>query len=74
MDAMEQATSPQLVFPPQVAFSWTLRSARAQRSRSKTRPPGIPYRILGTAADDRELAAVRAFCEEHRLNLELAQA
>jgi hypothetical protein len=63
-------TPPELVFPPQVPFSWTLRGARARRL-NEGRNGGVRYRIAGVAAGDDELAALAAFCEEHGARLEL---
>jgi hypothetical protein len=64
-------TPPELIFPPQYPFSWTLRGARAQRLRAKKTPAGTRYRATGWARDEAELAAVLAFCEEHGARFEL---
>jgi hypothetical protein len=68
---MEASHSPQpsdLVFPPQAAFSWTLRWARAHRSE-RARPATRTYRIAGSAASDEELAAAVAFCNRYGASL-----
>jgi hypothetical protein len=64
-------TPSELVFPPQVAFSWTLRGARAQKLRQIGTGRSVRYRIAGEATDADELAALTAFCEKHRAKLEL---
>ena len=64
-------TPPELIFPPQYPFSWTLRGARAQRLRTKTPPAIARYRIAGSARDEDEVAAVVAFCKAHDAKLEL---
>ena len=63
-------TPAELVFPPQVPFSWTLRWARKHRlDRAKETPR--TYRIAGSAGSGRDLAAAIAFCEAHGAKLEL---
>ena len=69
--AVHRDTPPELIFPPQYPFSWTLRGARAQRLRDKTAPAITPYRIAGSARDPNEVAAAVAFCEAHNAQLEL---
>ena len=70
MDATYERRATHLTFPPQVPFSWTLRWARARRhDRTAMRPRA--YRIAGSAANDRELAAVVAFCKSQAASLEL---
>jgi len=64
-------TPPELIFPPQYPFSWTLRGARAERLRPKTPPAIARYRIAGSARDEDEVAAVVAFCQAHDAKLEL---
>jgi hypothetical protein len=62
----------EIVFPPQVPFSSTLRWARAHRLNTQQETPRtISYRIAGSARDEKELAAAAAFCEEHAAKLEL---
>jgi hypothetical protein len=58
------------MFPPQVAFSWTLRWARAHRS-DRTVVKRRRYRIVGSAANDADLAAAVAFCETDAAKLDL---
>jgi hypothetical protein len=70
MDNAHSETPPELVFPPQVAFSWTLRGARAARVAGNQAAGGVRYRIAGVAAAD-ELATLAAFCREHGAKLEL---
>lgn len=71
MEAISAETPPELVFPAQAAFSWTLRSAKARRAKaSKPALRATSYRITGSAADSGELAAAVAFCEEHDATLE----
>jgi hypothetical protein len=67
-------TPPELVFPPQYPFSWTLRGARARRLRAKTAPAITRYRVTGSTRDANELAAVAAFCEAHNAKLERISA
>jgi hypothetical protein len=72
-EAAHADTPPELIFPPQYPFSWTLRGARAQRLRAK-RTPAITttsYRITGSARNEAELTAALAFCEEHGARLEM---
>jgi hypothetical protein len=69
---MEATYSPEpseLIFPPQVPFSWTLRWARKHRAE-KTKVAARTYRIEGSAASDEELAAAVAFCKQHGASLE----
>src|SRR5262245_11706941 len=70
LDTVHSETPPELVFPPQVPFSWTLRGARAARLRGNQAAGGVRYRIAGVAAADK-LAALAAFCREHGATLEL---
>jgi hypothetical protein len=71
MGASYAATPAELVFPPQAAFSWTLRSARARRTKaSEPARRSIHYRIAGSAADWGELAAAIAYCRHHRATLD----
>jgi hypothetical protein len=69
-EAPYRDTPPELIFPPQYPFSWTLRGARHQRLRAKTAPAITHYRIAGSAHDANEVAAVIAFCEQHDAKLE----
>jgi hypothetical protein len=65
-------TPPELIFPPQVPFSWTLRGAWARRMQAeRTAPPVVSYRIAGAAADAGALAAAVAFCKDQDAVLEL---
>ena len=70
MDNGHSDTPPELVFPPQVPFSWTLRGARAARLGAGRARRRISYRIAGVA-DVNELDALAAFCEQHGARLEL---
>jgi hypothetical protein len=70
MDNAHLETPPELVFPPQVPFSWTLRGARAARLGRNHAAGAVRYRIAGVAAAD-ELATLAAFCREHGATLEL---
>jgi hypothetical protein len=60
-EAPHRDTPPELIFPPQYPFSWTLRGVRHQRLRAKTAPAITHYRIAGCAYDANEVAAVVAF-------------
>jgi hypothetical protein len=71
VEAVYPDTPPELIFPPQYPFSWTLRGARAQRQREKTAPVITRYYIAGSARDADEVAAAVAFCEAHNAKLEL---
>jgi hypothetical protein len=66
-------TPQELVFAPQVPFSWTLRGAWARRQRAAAvRPPrAVAYSIVGSANDAEALAAALAFCQTHDARLEL---
>ena len=70
MDNAHSDTPAELVFPPQVPFSWTLRGARAARLAANQARRRISYRIAGVADAD-ELDALAAFCEQHGARLEL---
>jgi len=70
MDNAHSDTPPELVFPPQVPFSWTLRGARAARLSAGRARRVISYRIAGVA-DVAELDALNAFCAKHGAKLEL---
>jgi hypothetical protein len=70
MDNAYSETPPELVFPPQVPFSWTLRGARAARLGAGRPRRRVGYRIAGVA-DVNELDALAAFCEQHGARLEL---
>jgi hypothetical protein len=70
MDNAHSDTPPELVFPPQVPFSWTLRGARAARLSAGKPRRSISYRIAGVA-DMNELNALVVFCEQHAATLEL---
>jgi hypothetical protein len=70
MDNTHSETPPELVFPPQVPFSWTLRGARAARLGASKARRSISYRIAGVADVDK-LDALKAFCEQHGARLEL---
>jgi hypothetical protein len=63
-------SAPELDFPPQYPFSWTLRGARDQRLRTK-RAPTTRYSIAGSARSGNEIAAAVAFCAAHNAKLEL---
>jgi hypothetical protein len=72
MQAPRHETPPELIFPPQVPFSWTRRSAFVDRLKvEREAPQPISYRIAGSAQDARRLAAALAFCNEHGATLEL---
>jgi hypothetical protein len=66
-------TPPELVFAPQVPFSWTLRGAwaRRQRAAAASPPRAVAYSIIGSAVGVEALAAALAFCETHDARLEL---
>ena len=70
MDNAHSDTPPELVFRPQVPFSWTLRGARAARLGASRSRRSVSYRIAGVADVD-ELDALNAFCEKHDARLEL---
>ena len=70
MDNPHSDTPPELVFPPQVPFSWTLRGARAARLGASRARRRISFRIAGVADVD-ELDALNAFCKQHGARLEL---
>jgi hypothetical protein len=74
MQSIYEETPIELVFPPQVSFSWTLRGAHARRLRAQrlkesrlieTTDSTISYRIAGSAREASDLAAAIAFCGEH---------
>lgn len=71
MEATYTQTPPELVFPPQAAFSWTRRWARAQQSRG-ARTERHAYRIAGAARSAEELSAAVEFARKHGATLELA--
>ncbi len=71
MEAAHPQTPRELVFPPQVTFSWTLRGARARRREHRASTGTRAYRIAGCARDADELAAAVAFCRQHAARLEL---
>ena len=71
VDAVDRETPPELVFPPQYPFSWTLRGARAQRLRARRAPAVTRYTIAGSARNGDEIAAAVAFCTAHDAKLEL---
>ena len=56
-EATYSDTPPELIFPPQYPFSWTLRGACARRLRAKTTPAVTRYRITGSARDANEVAS-----------------
>jgi hypothetical protein len=64
-------TPPELVFAPQVPFSWTLRGARTRRLRLAEAGSTVTYRIVGEAVDANEISSLAAFCREHNARLEL---
>ena len=70
MGDIHSETPSELVFPPQVPFSWTLRGARAQRLNDSRPRRTVRFRIAGVAGAD-QLAALAAFCDEHGATLEL---
>src|SRR5262245_57026562 len=53
MDNAHSEIPPELVFPPQVPFSWTLRGARAARLGASKARRSIGYRIAGVADVDK---------------------
>ncbi|MFO7572113.1 MAG: hypothetical protein R6W48_05860 [Gaiellaceae bacterium] len=69
MSSTHARTQADLVFPPQVPFSWTRRWARAHRDDRAAVLRA--YRIAGSAATDAELAAAVAFCRTYAAKLEL---
>ena len=80
MQSIYEETPIELVFPPQVPFSWTLRGARARRLRAQRLKESrlieatdstLSYRIAGSASEASELAAAIAYCDEHGASLEL---
>jgi hypothetical protein len=71
MDATPSLTPPELVFAPQVPFSWTLRGARSKRLRAEHDARPVSYRIAGSARDASGLAAAIAFCDKHGARLAL---
>jgi len=70
MDNADSNTPPELVFSPQVPFSWTLRGARAARLGAGRARRRISFRIAGVADVD-ELDALDAFCKQYGARLEL---
>ena len=70
MDNAQSHTPPELVFPPQVPFSWTLRGAHAARLRAGRASRRIGYRIAGVT-DVKDLDALATFCEQRGARLEL---
>ncbi len=71
MNATHAPTPADLVFPPQVPFSWTLRSAaRARRSEAPTTERRT-YRITGSARSAEELSRAMAFCRAQGARLDL---
>jgi hypothetical protein len=80
MEATRSETPPELVFPPQVPFSWTLRGARARRIKAEearrikaeeAKAQAVPYRIAGTAGNAMALAAAISFSDTYDATLEL---
>lgn len=71
MEATRSLTPPELVFAPQVPFSWTLRGARSRRLRAEHDALPASYRIAGSARDARGLAAAIEFCDKHGARLVL---
>jgi hypothetical protein len=73
MEATHSKTPPELVFPPQVPFSWTLRGAWARRLKEdEGESQAVAYRIAGSAGNARALAAAISFCHTYDATLELA--
>ena len=70
MRSADSETPAELIFPPQVPFSWTLRGARARRMNESRVGRSVRYRIAGVAQAD-ELATLAAFCQRHGATLEL---
>jgi hypothetical protein len=68
---MEANTPTELVFSPQVPFSWTRRWALAHRAHG-ARMERRAYRIAGTAWSGGELSAAADFARKHGARLELA--
>jgi len=72
IDATHAETPFDLVHPPQVPFSCTLRWARARRQVAGQSPStATSYCVTGEARDADELSTVIAFCKEHHARLEL---
>lgn len=71
MEATHAETPPELIFSPQMPFSWTRRWARAQRCRG-ARTEQRSYRIAGSAQSAEELSAAVEFARRHGALLELA--
>ena len=72
MEATRSETPPELVFPPQVPFSWTLRGARARRLKAEVaKAQAVPYHIAGTAGNAMALAAAISFCDTYNATLKL---
>jgi hypothetical protein len=49
-------TAPELVFPPQLPFAWTLRGARARRLRAESAETTSSNRIVSCAHSVKDLA------------------
>jgi hypothetical protein len=70
MDVTWSQTPAELHFPPQAAFSWTLRWARTHRADdTETRPRS--YRIVGSARSHEELAQAADFARVHDARLDV---
>jgi hypothetical protein len=70
MDNLHSDIPSELVFPPQVPFSWTLRGARAARLATHKGRRRLSFRIAGVADADK-VDALAAFCKQHGARLEL---
>lgn len=70
MNATHAQTPAELVFPPQVPFSWTRRWARAHRSEA-ARTERRAIRIAGSTPSSEDVSAAIAFARAHDARLEL---
>jgi hypothetical protein len=60
MEAKSSHTPPELVFPPQVPFAWTLRGAHAAGLRAESAPIQRGFLIKRLARRKRRIAVVFA--------------
>lgn len=70
MEFTHAQTPPELIFPPQAPFSWTLRWARTHRSERQATDRRM-FRIVGSTRNAEELSAAVAFARAHDARLEL---
>ena len=70
MDVTWPQTPAELRFPPQAAFSWTLRWAKAHRADDAGTKPRR-YLIAGSARSHEELAEAADFALAHDARLEV---